>query len=136
MARAVRPVAQRSRRGRTSIPDAAGRPAGTGQAGPQADRPLVGVASYNRDSGPHRGKRTVWGGRSRVRAARYMGAVVASRWNPVIRDFYQRLLVTGEPKKLALTECMRKLLTTLNSMMRTGERWDTTIERLDIQDSC
>ena len=88
---------------------------------------LVGVAPYNRDSGPHRGKRTVWGGRSRVRAALYMGALVASRWNPVIRDFYQRLLATGKPKKLALTACMRKLLTILNSMMRTGERWDTTI---------
>ena len=88
---------------------------------------LVGVAPYNRDSGPHRGKRTVWGGRSRVRAAFYMGALVASRWNPVIRDFYQRLLLTGKPKKLALTACMRKLLTILNSMMRTGERWDTTI---------
>ena len=88
---------------------------------------LVGVAPYNRDSGPHRGKRTVWGGRSRVRAALYMGALVASRWNPVIRDFYQRLLATGKPKKVALTECMRKLLTILNSMMRTGERWDTTV---------
>ena len=88
---------------------------------------LVGVAPYNRDSGPHRGKRTVWGGRSRVRAALYMGALVASRWNPVIRDFYQRLLATGKPKKVALTACMRKLLTILNSMMRTGERWDTTV---------
>ena len=88
---------------------------------------LVRVAPYNRDSGPHRGKRIVWGGRSRVRAALYMGALVASRWNPVIRDFYQRLLATGKPKKLALTACMRKLLTILNSMMRTGERWNTTI---------
>ena len=88
---------------------------------------LVGVAPYNRDSGPHRGKRIVWGGRSRVRAALYMGALVASRWNPVIRDFYQRLLATGKPKKVALTACMRKPLTILNSMMRTGERWDTTI---------
>ena len=88
---------------------------------------LVGVGPYNRDSGPRRGKRTVWGGRSRVRAALYMGALVASRWNPVIRDFYQSLRATGKPKKLALTACMRKLLTILNSMMRTGERWDTTI---------
>ena len=88
---------------------------------------VVGVASYNRDSGPHRGKRAVWGGRSRVRAVLYMGALVASRWNPVIREFYQRLLATSNPKKLAITACMRKLLTILNSMMRTGERWDTTI---------
>ena len=81
---------------------------------------LVGVAPYNRDSGPHRGKRIVWGGRSRVRAALYMGALMASRWNPVIRDFYQRLLATGKPKKLALTACMRKLLTILNSRDRRG----------------
>ena len=64
--------------------------------------PTIGTAVPTGASG------TVWGGRSRVRAARYMGAVVASRWNPVIRDFYQRLLVTGKPKKLALTECMRQ----------------------------
>ena len=56
-----------------------------------------------------------------------MGALVASRWNPVIRDFYQRLPATGKPKKLALTARMRKLLTILNSLMRTSERWDTTI---------
>ena len=62
---------------------------------------LVGVAPYNRDSGTLRGKRTVWGGRARVRAALYMGALVASRYNPVIRDFYQRLLAAGKPKKLA-----------------------------------
>ena len=52
---------------------------------------------------------------------------MASRWNPVIRDFYQRLLATSKPKKVALTACMRKLLTILNNMMRTGERWETTI---------
>ena len=63
---------------------------------------LVGVAPFNRDSGTLRGKRTVWGGRARVRAALYMGALVASRFN-VIRDFYQRLLAAGKPKKLALT---------------------------------
>ena len=61
---------------------------------------VVRVAPYNRDSGPHRGKRTVRGGRSRVRAVLYMGALVASRWNPVIREFYQRLLATANPKKL------------------------------------
>ena len=60
---------------------------------------LVGVAPYNRDSGTLRGKRAVWGGRSRVRAVLYMGALVASRHNPAIRDFYQRLLATGKPKK-------------------------------------
>ena len=63
---------------------------------------LVGVAPYNRDSGALRGKRAVWGGRSRVRAVLYMGALVASRHNPAIRDFYQRLLAAGKPKKVAL----------------------------------
>ncbi len=63
---------------------------------------LVGVAPFNRDSGTLRGKRTVWGGRARIRAVLYMGALVASRHNPVIRDFYQRLLAAGKPKKLAL----------------------------------
>ena len=61
---------------------------------------LVGVAPYNRDSGTLRGKRAVWGGRSRVRAVLYMGALVASRHNPAIRDFYQRLLAAGKPKKV------------------------------------
>ena len=87
---------------------------------------LVGVAPFNRDSGPHRGKRSVWGGRARVRAVLYMGALVASRRNPVLREFYQRLLEAGKPKKLALTACMRKLLIILNSMMRTGEHWHPT----------
>ena len=64
---------------------------------------LVGVAPFNRDSGTLRGKRTVWGGRASVRTALYMGALVASRFNPIIRDFYHRLLSAGKPKKLALT---------------------------------
>ena len=84
---------------------------------------LVGVAPFNRDSGTLRGKRTVWGGRARVRAALYMGALVASRFNPVIRDFYQRLLAAGKPKKVALTACMRKLLIILNSMLKHRSPW-------------
>ena len=84
---------------------------------------LVGVAPFNRDSGTLRGKRTVWGGRARVRATLYMGALVASRFNPVIRDFYQRLLAAGKPKKLALTACMRKLLVILNSMLKHRSPW-------------
>ena len=90
---------------------------------------LVGVApmnrdSGNRDSGNMRGRRTVSGGRARVRAVLYMGALVAARHNPVIRSFYRRLLEAGKPKKLALTACMRKLLTILNSMVKTGEHWN------------
>ena len=84
---------------------------------------LVGVAPYNRDSGTLRGKRAVWGGRSRVRAVLYMGALVASRHNPVIRDFYQRLLAAGKPKKVALVACMRKLLIVLNAMLKHGSPW-------------
>ena len=84
---------------------------------------LVGVAPFNRDSGTLRGRRTVWGGRARIRAVLYMGALVASRYNPVIRDFYQRLVAAGKPKKLALTACMRKLLIILNSMLKHRSPW-------------
>ena len=84
---------------------------------------LVGVAPFNRDSGSLRGRRAVWGGRSRVRAVLYMGALVAARYNPVIRNFYQRLLAAGKPKKLALTACMRKLLVILNSMLKYRSAW-------------
>ena len=90
---------------------------------------LVGVAPFNRDSGPYRGKRSVWGGRATVRSTLYMGALVASRFNPVLRDFYQRLLEAGKPKKVALTACARKLLTILNSTARTGVHWDPTTLR-------
>ena len=78
---------------------------------------LVGVAPLNRDSGTLRGKRTIWGGRASVRAALYMATLLATRFNPVIRDFYRRLCAAGKPKKSALTACMRKLLVTLNAMM-------------------
>jgi transposase len=84
---------------------------------------LVGVAPLSRDSGTLRGRRFVHGGRASVRAALYMGALVASRRNVVIRTFYQRLLRVGKPKKLALVACMRKLLTILNTMVRTQRPW-------------
>ena len=85
---------------------------------------LVGVAPLNRDSGTLRGRRSVWGGRGRVREALYMGALIASRYNPTIREFYQRLLAAGKPKKVALVACMRKLLTMLNAiMMRDRTPW-------------
>ncbi|MCJ7511244.1 MAG: IS110 family transposase [Dehalococcoidia bacterium] len=84
---------------------------------------LVGVAPLNRDSGHFRGKRSVWGGRSRVRAALYMAALVAARCNPVLRAFYQRLVEAGKPKKVALTACMHKLLTILNAMIRHRTPW-------------
>ena len=85
---------------------------------------LVGVAPLNRDSGTYRGKRRVWGGRSRVRSALYMATLVATKHNVVIRTFYERLVGAGKAKKVALTACMRKLLTILNCMLRDGSRWD------------
>jgi transposase len=85
---------------------------------------LVGVAPLNRDSGSLRGKRGIWGGRARVRAALYMAALVATRCNPTIRNFYQRLVVAGKAKKVALVACMRKLLTILNSMLKHNRPWD------------
>jgi transposase len=84
---------------------------------------LVGVAPLSRDSGTLRGRRFVQGGRASVRAVLYMAALVATKRNAVIRAFYLRLLAAGKPKKLALVACMRKLLTILNTMARTGERW-------------
>ncbi len=84
---------------------------------------LVGVAPFNRDSGQQRGRRTIWGGRAPVRQTLYMAALVASRHNPVIRTFYQRLLAAGKPKKLALVACMRKLLVILTALLRTTTPW-------------
>src|SRR6266516_3518096 len=84
---------------------------------------LVGVAPLARDSGTWRGRRAVWGGRAPVRAVLYMATVAAARCNPVIRVFYWRLRAAGKPAKVALTACMRKLLTILNAMVRTQSPW-------------
>jgi len=84
---------------------------------------LVGVAPFNRDSGQWRGRRMIWGGRASVRAALYMGALVAARYNPPMRVFYQRLRAAGKPAKVALVAVMRKLLRTLNAMMKHQTPW-------------
>jgi transposase len=84
---------------------------------------LVGVAPLNRDSGTFRGKRTIWGGRATVRAVLYMGALVATRHNAVLKAFYQRLRGAGKAPKVALTACMRKLLTILNAMLKHRTPW-------------
>ena len=97
---------------------------------------LVGVAPFNRDSGTLRGKRQIWGGRARLRAVLYMGAMVASRFNPVIRDFYQRLLAAGKPKKVALTACMRKLLVILNAMLKSRSHWSAEPARIPALAGC
>ena len=89
---------------------------------------LVGVAPFNRDSGTLRGKRKVWGGRSQVRAVLYMATLVATRFNPVLRDFYQRLCAAGKPKKVAITACMRKLLTILNVMVKHNRQWNHVVQ--------
>ncbi|PJX95088.1 IS110 family transposase [Escherichia coli] len=85
---------------------------------------LVDVAPVNRDSGSMRGRRTIFGGRSGVRTALYMAALVATRFNPVIKAFYMRLLAAGKTQKVALVACMRKLLTILNAMIRKNEEWN------------
>jgi transposase len=84
---------------------------------------LVGVAPFNQDSGRYEGKRKVWGGRAPVRAALYMAALAASRSNPQIKAFYKRLCGAGKKKKVALTACMRKLLVTMNAIVKTEIPW-------------
>jgi transposase len=84
---------------------------------------LVGVAPLNCDSGPLRGRRIMWGGRAHVRTVLSMGTLVATRFNPQIKAFYQRLLAAGKIKKVALTACMQKLLTILNAMLKHRTSW-------------
>jgi transposase len=88
---------------------------------------LVGLAPLARDSGTLRGRRLIFGGRAALRAVLYMGTLVATRRNAVIRAHYQHLLAAGKPKKLALTACMRKLLTILNAMAKSGTRWNEAL---------
>ena len=89
---------------------------------------LVGVAPLNNDSGQHRGRRTVWGGRAAVRAPLYMATLVATRRNPVIRAFYQRLRAAGKPPLVAIVAAMRKLLTILNAMVKHQQSWQPVAE--------
>jgi transposase len=85
---------------------------------------LTGVAPLNRDSGEMKGKRMIWGGRAQVRRALYMAALSATRYNPVIKRFYHRMLDLHKPKKVALVACMHKLLTILNAMLKHGTPWN------------
>jgi transposase len=87
---------------------------------------LVGVAPLNCDSGRYRGKRRIKGGRANVRRKLYMAAVASIRYNPAIKDFYNRLIDAGKPPKLALTACMRKILTILNAMIKNRTYWIAT----------
>jgi len=88
---------------------------------------LVGVAPLNCDSGQQRGARHIFGGRARVRSMLYMAALTALRFNPVIKEFYQRLVAKGKPHKVALTACMRKLLSIVNLMVRNQTSWKTDL---------
>lgn len=83
----------------------------------------MGVAPLNRDSGTLRGRRTTWAGRAVVRAALYMSTLVATKHNPVIKVFYQRLRAAGKAPKVALVACMRKLVTILNAMVKHPTPW-------------
>ena len=84
---------------------------------------LAGLAPYTRQSGQWKGKSFISGGRAEPRASLFLAAMVASRHNPPLRDFYQRLLAAGKPKKLALIAVARKLLTTLNAILRDKKPW-------------
>lgn len=88
---------------------------------------LVGVAPFNCDSGTHRGQRHIWGGRATVRTTLYMAALSAARYNPVLREFYQRLRTAGKPGKVALVATMRKLLTIVNAMLKQHVRWNADV---------
>lgn len=97
---------------------------------------LVGVAPFHRDSGSFKGKRSVWGGRADVRQGLYMATLVATTHNPVIAATYARLLAAGKPKKVALVACMRKLLVSLNAMVKAGEHWRPRENRTARPDAC
>ncbi len=84
---------------------------------------LVGVAPLNRDSGKQRGSRHIYGGRARLRSVLYMAALTASRHNPVIKAFFERLSANNKPFKVAITACMRKLLAIINVMVRDSTPW-------------
>ncbi len=79
---------------------------------------LAGLAPYNCDSGEHRGRRTIRGGRVKVRRVLYMAALVAARHNPILKAFYDRLVAAGKPKKVALVALMRKLIVLLNHLLK------------------
>lgn len=95
-----------------------------GQLDRRAIAALVGVAPLNCDSGTHRGRRQIWGGRASVRATLYMAALVATRHNAPLRSFYRRLRDAGKPAKVALVAVMRKLLTIVNAMLKHQTRWE------------
>jgi transposase len=104
-----------------------------GQLGRRQIAKLVGVAPLANDSGQRSGKRRIWGGRGEVRAVVYMATMSAVRFNPPIKAFYDRLVLAGKPKKVAIVACMRKLLTILNAMLRDQASWSTLKHEISAQ---
>ena len=96
---------------------------------------LAGVAPYNHDSGRLKGRRCISGGRAALRTALYMATLAATRFNPVIRTFYQRLLAAGKAKKVALVACMRKLLTILNAIVKSGSPWNDNLHTREVENA-
>lgn len=88
---------------------------------------LVGVCPYSRDSGAYRGKRRIWGGRAAVRSVLYMATLVAIRFNPRLKQVYERLLAAGKLKKVAIIACMHKMLIIMNSILRNNTAWSATV---------
>lgn len=86
---------------------------------------LAGVAPFDRDSGAHKGRRTIFGGRAHLRKVLYMAALAAARHNPAIAAVHRRLIDNGKPPKVATTACMRKLIVILNAMVRDNQPWQT-----------
>ncbi|MBY4899241.1 transposase, partial [Cupriavidus sp. AU9028] len=109
--------------GKVSVFTLLGRLPELGKLSRQQIAALVGVAPFNDDSGKRRGQRYIRGGRAEVRNVLYMATITAIRHNPAIRAFYERLSSAGKPFKVAVTACMRKLLTVLNAMMKSGQPW-------------
>lgn len=85
---------------------------------------LIGVAPITKESGQFKGKRSIQGGRAQVRTVLYMAMMSAMQCNPIFKENYQRLLKQGKPKKVAIIACVRKMVITLNSMLRDGVMWD------------
>src|SRR5258706_15499760 len=94
-----------------------------GKMGHKQVAALVGLAAYDFDSGKLKGRRCIWGGRARVRHVLYMAALSASNWNPALKAFHDRLEATGKKPKVVIVAVMRKMITTLNAMLRDGTAW-------------
>ena len=107
-----------------------------GKLGNKKIAALVGLAPFNCDSGQYRGRRHIWGGRSHVRKTLFMAAMSAKRFNPQIKAFYDRLRDAGKPHKVAMTACMRKMLITLNAMLKNKTYWSQGYKSLDFEHGC